>query len=190
MLPRYYEYSVWREEPAELESSLFAIERVPWRRAGSFTKPNRRAMEAPSRLRRLARDRRGATILEFALILPLFLVLTVGILEFARAFNIWQVVVNSAREGARIVALPPGSQSNTALVQARIDDYLTSNGLDPAAATVTITGINGAPGTLGEVTVQYPYTFTYFPGVATLAGGGSSVSGPITLSSTSKMRNE
>jgi Flp pilus assembly protein TadG len=136
----------------------------------------------------MLRDRRGVAIVEFAIILPLLMLIVVGTMEFARAANIKQVVVNSAREGARIVALPPGSQSNETLVRNRVDDYLTSNGLDLSLRTVTILGIDGAPGTVGEVTVAYRYTFDFFGGIASLFGGSDP--GTITLTSTSRMRNE
>jgi len=138
-------------------------------------------------VRRL-RDRRGVAIVEFALVVPLLLLIVVGTLEFARAFNIYQVVVNSAREGARIVALPPGSQSNETLVRDRIDDYLESNALDLAYRTVEINGIDGAPGTVGEVIVSYDYTFAVYGGIVTLFGGSGP--GTVTLRSTSRMRNE
>ena len=135
-----------------------------------------------------ARNRRGAVLVEFAMILPLFLLILIGTMEYARAFNIWQVVVNSARVGARIVALPPGAASNEDLVRQRIGEYLTANALDPAQATIEIDGINAPPGTIGEVRVEYPYTFTFFGGIATLLGGSSA--GSATLASTSRMRNE
>ena len=127
-------------------------------------------------------------MVEFAIVLPLLLLIVIGTMEFARAINIKQVVVNSAREGARIVALPPGSQSNDALVRSRVDDYLTSNGLDLSLRTVTVTGIDGAPGTVGEVTVAYQYTFDLFGGIVSVFDGTDP--GTITLTSTSRMRNE
>ncbi len=133
-------------------------------------------------------QRRGAAIIEFAIILPLLLLIVIGTMEFARAINIKQVVVNSAREGARIVALPPGTQSNEDLVRSRVDDYLTSNGLDLSLRTVTIQEIDGAPGTVGEVTVTYQYTFDIFGGIVSLFDGSDP--GTITLTSTSRMRNE
>jgi Flp pilus assembly protein TadG len=133
-------------------------------------------------------DRRGVALVEFALVVPLLLLIGFGTLEFARALNIYQVVVNSAREGARIVALPPGSQSNETLVRDRIDDYLESNGLDLGKRTVGIAGIDGAPGTVGEVTVSYDYTFEVFGGIVELFGGSDP--GTVALHSTSRTRNE
>jgi hypothetical protein len=51
---------------------------------------------------RLRRDQRGAALLEMAFTLPLLLLISVGIFEFGRAFEVWQVLTNAAREGARV----------------------------------------------------------------------------------------
>lgn len=46
----------------------------------------------------------GAELLEFALVLPLLVVMLVGILDFAHAYNIKQKLANAARAGARVGA--------------------------------------------------------------------------------------
>lgn len=52
------------------------------------------------------RDRdRGAVIVEFALILPILMMLLVGIVEFGRAYNAQISLQAAAREGARALAL-------------------------------------------------------------------------------------
>jgi Flp pilus assembly protein TadG len=61
-----------------------------------------------------SRDR-GAIMVEFALILPLLLVLVVGIIEFGRAYNTQIALQGAAREGARALAL---GNSATAAVEA------------------------------------------------------------------------
>jgi Flp pilus assembly protein TadG len=52
-------------------------------------------------------NQRGAQLLEFALVLPLLLVLAVGVVDFGRAWNIRQILNNAAREGARLAASRP-----------------------------------------------------------------------------------
>ena len=47
----------------------------------------------------------GAVAVEFAFILPIFLVLVLGIVEFGRAFNIQVSLSEAAREGARYAAV-------------------------------------------------------------------------------------
>lgn len=49
--------------------------------------------------------RRGAAVVEFAVVLPLLLALLFGIIEFGWVFMIRQTVVNAAREGCRTAVL-------------------------------------------------------------------------------------
>ena len=58
------------------------------------------------RLVRRARREEGAALIETAFVLPIMLLVCVGILEFGRAYQTWQVVTNASREGARVAVLP------------------------------------------------------------------------------------
>ena len=51
-----------------------------------------------------ARDR-GSVAVEFALLLPLLLLLVFGIIDFGRALNAQITLTQAAREGARLAAL-------------------------------------------------------------------------------------
>ena len=86
------------------------------------------------RLSQRVRSQRGAALLEMALTLPLLLLVCVGILEFGRAYQTWQVITNAAREGARIAVLP--GMDDTA-VRSRVQQYMTIGQL-PQAAIATI----------------------------------------------------
>src|SRR3712207_104148 len=82
------------------------------------------------------RSQRGAALVETALTVPLILLVTVGIFEFGRAYQTWQVLTNAAREGARVAVLP-GATEETA--KARAKEYLTAGQLGRAGdATVAI----------------------------------------------------
>ena len=52
-------------------------------------------------------DSTGSQIVEFAIALPLLMVLVVGIFDFGTAFNIKQKLVNASREGARVASNQP-----------------------------------------------------------------------------------
>ena len=56
---------------------------------------------------RAVRTERGIELLEFALVLPLLIVLLIGIFDFGAAFALRQKMTNAAREGARIVVSSP-----------------------------------------------------------------------------------
>ena len=54
---------------------------------------------------RIRRNRKGQALIEFALVLPILLLVVVGMLEFARAWNLHQVMTDAVREGARRAVL-------------------------------------------------------------------------------------
>jgi Flp pilus assembly protein TadG len=139
--------------------------------------------------RSLVREDCGQSVVEFALLAPLFLLLLVGMFEFGRAWNIYQVVVNAAREGGRVAALPTGF-ANGDSVNARVESYLSSARLDAQSAQVKITDVDGAPGTLASVQVSYPYHFTFVGTLAHMLSSSSVAGGDLTLTSTVTMRNE
>lgn len=56
-------------------------------------------------------EQRGAVAVEFALILPLMLMLILGIIEFGIGYHSWDTTQNAVREGARLAAVDP-SETN------------------------------------------------------------------------------
>jgi Flp pilus assembly protein TadG len=59
------------------------------------------------------RDERGVALVEFALVLPLLVLICLGTVDFGRAYARWNSVKNAAREGAAYAQLHPGRVSNT-----------------------------------------------------------------------------
>lgn len=144
-------------------------------------------------LRSRGRRDRGQSLIEFALVLPMLLVLFFGLIEFGNAWRIFQLVTNTAREGAREAVLP---SSTTATVDAIIDDRLTGSGLDASQATVILGICSGDTCTNlpDTVTIDYPYQFVFLGPVIELMCGGVGCDGSaystVNLSSTAIMRNE
>jgi len=143
------------------------------------------------RLLRRGRDERGAALLEMAFTLPLLLFVCVGILEFGRAYQTWQVLTNAAREGARIAVLP-GSTSTD--VTNRVRTYM-QNGQLPKYATATVsvtpTTVSIGVGTesASQVTVNYPFDFIVLDPIARLATGQGTGTG-VNMVASATMRNE
>jgi hypothetical protein len=95
------------------------------------------------------RDRRerGTEILEFAFVVSALMMLLLGIVTFARAFNIYQAITRAAREGARVAVLPscascgnsyldPSTgvtQANSAVFSSYIAPVLLAANLNPNA---------------------------------------------------------
>jgi len=130
---------------------------------------------------------RGQALVEFAIIIPILLAVLLGIVEFARAWQIQQVVTNAAREGARVRVI--GTSENDSVHNA-IDTYMSSANMDMGYATWTYTlDANVQSGNPDTVTVSYDYHYSLFAPVMALLGGGSTP-GAVNLSSTSIMRHE
>ena len=67
------------------------------------------------------RSERGAELVEFALVLPLLLVLIGGIVDFGFLFQRYEVVTNAAREGARLASL---AGYTDAAARTRVREYI------------------------------------------------------------------
>jgi Flp pilus assembly protein TadG len=143
--------------------------------------------------RRNWRSERGVELLEAAITIPILLLIAVGIFEFGRAYQTWQILTNAAREGARISVLP-GSGPEEAEDTAR--NYMQSGQLDKygeasvdvdQGATILVNGTNVSA---SQVTVQYPFDFIVLGPVARLVSPSTSLGGDITMVASAVMRNE
>lgn len=105
-----------------------------------------------SAAKRGRRSERGAVAVEFAILLPVFLLLVCGICDFGHAFYMKQLVTNASRDGARY-----GSLYSTTLPNAfspTIGAWVTSKyaSLLPADANLRVTpgGTGYTSGTPGD----------------------------------------
>jgi Flp pilus assembly protein TadG len=84
----------------------------------------------------------GQSMVELALVLPLFLTMVLAIVEIGRAFAAKQALTIAAREGTRVLVLPSGAgltYASEAAVQTaslnKIRSYLASSGVGIGAET-------------------------------------------------------
>ena len=124
---------------------------------------------------------RGTALIEFTLILPLLLVMTVAVVDFGRAFFVKNVVSQAAREGVRLRAV--SSSADSALVRDRVLQVAN-------ASNVTVTSLSIAgPDASRQVTVTVTAEFNWiFPGVFNLFG--ANFTNPMSLTGEAVMRNE
>jgi len=117
---------------------------------------------------------RGAAAVEFALLLPLLLLIVLGIVDFGRMLNAQVTLTQAAREGARLVAL--GQPNVPGRTQA------AATGLSPVGVAIQSACPTGA-GPASNGAVQTSYTFQFTPGLGYVVSlfGGSGLSGQITL---------
>lgn len=119
------------------------------------------------------RDERGAAAVEFAIVVPVLLLLVVGIAEFGRAYSTAAVLSGAAREGARTMALQNStSAARTAAQGAATGLTLSSSqiAISPSACPAAGSGTT----TLMTVTITYPMPFLsgVFGSSVTLHGKG------------------
>ena len=119
------------------------------------------------------RSDRGAVAVEFALLLPLLLLLVLGVVDFGRALNAQITLTQAAREGARLAAL---KQANVVSKTQAAAYPLTGVG-------VTVTACPTAPTPSANATVQTSYTFTFVTPVGSIASvfDGGDFGDPIVL---------
>lgn len=87
-------------------------------------------------MRRFTR-RRGAASVEMAIVLPLFIAIVFGIVEFGRALMVNQILVNAAREGTRRAVIPGATDAE---VNGAIDGYMSSAGISGFVRTLEVNG--------------------------------------------------
>jgi Flp pilus assembly protein TadG len=83
-------------------------------------------------VRERLRADRGSALVEFALVMPVLVLLLVGALDVARAANAYAVVASAAREGSHYASLHPTAAPLTiaTVVRARVEP------LDPSSLIV------------------------------------------------------
>ncbi|BDE58842.1 pilus assembly protein [Rhodococcus hoagii] len=123
------------------------------------------------------RSESGAAAVEFALVVPILILLVLGIIEFGRAYNIQNSLSAAAREGVRVMAI---SKNATAAKAATKQAGLFNPAVTDAQICIS-TGASGsctattcpAGGTV-TLTIRYPveYVTGLFPGSLTLTGKG------------------
>jgi Flp pilus assembly protein TadG len=122
-------------------------------------------------LKKKLRDERGASAVEFGLILPILLILVLGIVEFGHAFQVHGQLSAAAREGVRTMAL----QNDPAAARAAVRGATST--LDPAIsdAQITITPAT-CPVTGGSTTVRLTIDYD-MPLLTGFFGAGLDLSG-------------
>lgn len=127
---------------------------------------------------------RGQSVIEFALVLPLLLVILFGITEFGRAWMTVNILTSAAREGCRLAVV---TGPDVAAVNARVTAVCNSAGITPTSITCTGPDPNDLE---RKVTVVVQDDFQIIPGTILEYFGNNGMNGTIPLSATSVMRHE
>ncbi len=139
-------------------------------------------------MKSLARCRKGQALVEFALVLPLLMLLILGIVEFGRAWNAKQILTDAAREGARLSVVGNPTITDTSQVNPSIRRIVALAGLDSSQVTISYPdGFKTGTGNVTSVQISMPFQFVVLHRLVQLV---TSSNGTMVLSTTARMRNE
>jgi Flp pilus assembly protein TadG len=131
----------------------------------------------------------GQSLVEFALVLPLLLILLLGIIEFGLLLYDQAVITNAAREGARAGIVAPNflkslSDIKDNVVTPVVSNYCRNHLISFSSGTPSVSVVStGVQDKTLTITVTYNYGWLVFPKFLSLAN-------PFPLSATSQMRFE
>ena len=129
-------------------------------------------MVLAARWRHLTRDG-GAAAVEFALVVPILLLLVFGIAEFGRAYNIQTTLSGAAREGARTMALENDvGAANAATVAAVQPLGLSGVQVSVSPGACPTTGTTASDTVRVTATYQMSFLTNLFGDGVTLTGAG------------------
>ena len=136
------------------------------------SEPTSRARRTVTADRAARRRRSGQSLVEFAVVLPVFLLVLAGILDFGLGLYSQMTIINAAREGARFGVVDTSTSTMVADVKARVASM--SGGLDQSKLNVTVScqrpsgssfvSCSGAQWQSGDgvlVTVHYDYAMLW-----------------------------
>ncbi len=114
-------------------------------------------------MKTVARRGKGQALVEFALVVPLFLVLLFGMVEFGRVWMTKNIITGAAREAVRRYAVIP---YDNIVARTRAESILTSGGLDPLRWNITLSMIDNNTSVKADVTYNFPVLIIGFiPGL-------------------------
>ncbi|MCH6267630.1 TadE/TadG family type IV pilus assembly protein [Neobacillus citreus] len=120
------------------------------------------------------KSEKGQSLVEFALILPVLVLILLGIVDFARIFHAYLTIDHAGREAARAASIGKD--------EATIKSIAVNQGSSIGLTTTQVTVTNGSSGNNATITIEFPVTF-----LTPLIGN---IVGAITLKDTTVMRVE
>jgi Flp pilus assembly protein TadG len=133
-------------------------------------------------------ETKGASMVEFALVLPFLILILFGVIEFGILIYNQQVITNASREGARYgIVLERKTQNQIAsVVEEYTTDRLVSFGTNKNINIEFPNWISDSPNTGDDLRVRVEYEFVFL----VLPNYVFSLSGPINLTAETVMKYE
>ncbi|MCK8059964.1 MULTISPECIES: TadE/TadG family type IV pilus assembly protein [unclassified Fusibacter] len=98
--------------------------------------------------------KKGQSVVEFAILVPVLVLVLIAIIEFGLVFNAYFVLQTSARDAARQLSLGETDANTIAQIEAQ------AFGLDTSKLTITITPADTSRSSGDDVTVNVIYNHT------------------------------
>ncbi|HEX9893832.1 MAG TPA: TadE/TadG family type IV pilus assembly protein [Gemmatimonadales bacterium] len=134
------------------------------------------------------RNRRGQALVEFALVLPILMLMVVGLIEMARAWNLHQVITDASREGCRLAVIADPAVTQ-ATVDSAIQNRIASAGFDPTLVAITFPdGFHTGSGNVTACRIKAAYQFGLLGPLMRIVS--PSTNGVINMITIARMRNE
>ena len=117
--------------------------------------------------------RRGAGVIEFALVFMIFMMMVAGVFEVGRTIWAYNTLAHAAKQGARY-AMVHGAKNPLTAGDKTVDQVVKEQaiGLDPATITVAVSyNPDNQPGSMVTVTADHTLGFV----IAPLVGVGNSL---------------
>jgi Flp pilus assembly protein TadG len=118
--------------------------------------------------RRIWKDRDGQALVEFAIVLPILLLLLLGMMEFGLLLYNQQVITNASREGARFgIVVRPDDRYTEGEIAAVVDNYCANHmitfGSDTPATIADPHSVSASFQDTLTVEVEFDYEFLVLP---------------------------
>jgi Flp pilus assembly protein TadG len=140
-----------------------------------------------------SKEDRGSSLIEFALISVMFIILLAGVVEMGRMVLVYTTIANAARAGARYAIVHgadqtvspsgPGNPCTCTNVKTVVKNFASAGLVNTSALTITVSYPNGdnKAGSPVTVKVMYPYDpFVHYFGTLLNKTLGSTSEGIIT----------
>jgi Flp pilus assembly protein TadG len=118
-------------------------------------------------MRKKAKDQRGQSVLEMALVTLVLVAVAAGAADLGRAMHTWIVIHNAAREGARYASKFPLDDAG---IIGHAEQEMAESGVDSLTHTITVQGLDRTSGNpiRVDVEVQVPTILAAVTNLATL----------------------
>lgn len=123
----------------------------------------------------------GQSIVEFALILPVFLLILCGIIDFGWMFYNQLTLNNACREGARYAVVNTADGADMAAITTHIENS-SKNVFDKDGVEINVAYSSPGDPTEGDVTVTLKAEITFFtPVLSSVLGKTKTITSTVTM---------